>query len=193
MSANTPDSEILQPIRRRLAETTANMTRALVEDLASYPERELQRRFVDAEAADELTDAQVTQLRKQARELGQRFSSGVQIALSRPEPWEALLGQDAEIEDIKSLRAVPAVWMIVSAIDGEVETLAKSVGLPPDLRTPPGYAQPMRFIQRLHLPTLVEHYIRDLREYARLSSELQVQTAEQRRRSRAERWAASQD
>ena len=186
-------SENLSAARRRLRETADAITNLLAEDLATYPERELQRRFVEAEeTADKLTDLQLAELRKAARELGKTFSTELRGLLAHDQPWQALVQTDLALpEDRKNLRGVIAVWQDVAAIDDQVETLAVTYHLPADQRIPKGYQPPARFIGRAHLPTLVEHYFREIMELRKLTDQVEAQTGDTRRQSRAARWSAA--
>lgn len=186
------DAEVLHATRIRLRETATAIAAVVAEDLATYPERELQRRFVESERGDTLTDAQIAELRRGSRDLGQSFASEIKQKLADDAPWHTLLAEDAAVpEDRKSLRGIPAVWAIVSAIDARVEQLAAAMGLQGDHRTPAGYQAPARFISHQHLPTLVEKYFREIGELRKLGDLALVQDAEGRRRSRAERWAGA--
>jgi hypothetical protein len=186
------EPEALSAARRRLRETADSIAKLLAEDLVGYPERELQRRFVESEVGDKLTDVQLADLRKAARELGNRFAEELRGALAHDEPWLALVHADLALpEDKKSLRGVTAVWQDVAAIDEQVDTLAVMYHLPADDRAPQGYAPPARFIGRLHLPTLVEHYFREVVELRKLNEQSAAFTGEQRKSGRAERWASA--
>ena len=188
-----PNDELLASARTRLRETAGSIATLLAEDLETYPERELQRRFVEAEGADKLSDQQLAALRKSAKELGKSFAEQVGERLTDEAPWLALAQPGAPLpEDRKTLRGVSAVWSVVSAIDAEVEKLAASAGLPADQRAPAGYSPPARFISRLHLPTLVENYFREVMELRKLGDIVAVEDAEGRRRNRAERWGAAE-
>lgn len=187
-------SEALLAVRARLRETTHAITDLLAEDLSGYPERELQRRFVASETADGLSDAQVTELRQHARDLGKTFAAELRSKLSEPGAWEALANPDVPLpEDRRTLRGVEEVWQQVARIDPQVEALADRFGLPADERTPPGYTPPARFIKHLHLPTLTEKYFKDIVELRRLSDERRLTDTERRKQSRAQRWEKASD
>lgn len=185
-------TEALTQSRRKLRETADTIVRLLSEDLASYPERELQRRFVHSDASDRLTDAQLVELRKDAKRTGQAFVGELQLVLAHDEPWLALANSVEPLpEQRKNLREVAAVWQAVSAIDPQIEALAATWHLGADDRTPPGYQPPARFIGRDHLPTLVEHYFRHVVELRRLGQHAAHRTAEAQKQARAARWDAA--
>jgi hypothetical protein len=186
------EPEALVAARRRLRETADSIIKLLCDDLLTYPDRELQRRFVEAETGDQLTDTQVAELRKTAKELGKSFTEELAGELAHDVPWLALAqGEAALPDDRKNLRSVLAVWRDVAAIDAQVESLAAMFRLPADNRVPTGYVPPARFIGHLHLPTLVEHYFKTIVELRKLTNELASQTGEARKKSRAERWSAA--
>lgn len=189
------EPEALSAARRRLRETADAIVKLLAEDLSTYPERELQRRFVESEdLADKLTDLQLAELRKAARGLGVAFAEELGGQLAHDEPWHALVNAELALpEDRKNLRGVAAVWKDVAAIDEQVDTLAVMYHLPADNRVPKGYQPPARFIGRAHLPTLVEHYFREVVELRRLTDQVQAQTGDARRQSRVARWSAAGD
>ncbi|MCO4761154.1 MAG: hypothetical protein KC502_06590 [Myxococcales bacterium] len=185
-------NERLDATQTRVLAAGKEIAVLLSEDLAGYPDRELQRRFMaEAEIAESISDPALAALRKAAKALGTRSAEAISTRLAADEPWLALPRSDTEIPDSKDLRAVPAVWALVCEFDAEVTGLAATVGLEADDRTPPGYAPPRRFIGRRYLPSLVENYLRactDLRELLVASEEAQVQS---RKQSLAERWAAA--
>jgi len=191
--------------------TAAVIVGLLGEDLASYPEREMRRRFLDSAAADGLSQDQVRSLRARAQALGAAFASLVAGELAATEPWLALTavpatdyeaalersvasflpaGLELPLGDAcrKDLRSVSEVWTRIAAIDREVEALAAAFGLPADSRTPSGYTPPARFISHAHLPTLVERYHRDVTEYSRVANATRIADVDAVRRARANRW-----
>ncbi len=181
--------ETLQAAYRRLRETADSIVRLVSGDLLSYPQRELQRRFVQWEGADAISDLQLAEIQQQAKTLALSFVSQLQEALQHDAPWRALLRSDESLpEERKSLRAIAAVWSEVTAIDGELEALARHVGLPGDDRDPAGYQPPARFVGHQHLPTLCEHYFRHIVELRSLEARQNQSTEQRHRNQRAERW-----
>ncbi len=188
-------AEQLQQTERRLRETTLAITQLLAADLAGYPERELRRRFVDSDAADQLSDADLQQLREAARGLGKQFAQRVERELAWPGPWTLSVADSAGDpgEARRTLRDLPLIWAVVAAVDPKVEELASQYHLPADERQPPGYAPPARFIDRAHLPALTDQLFRQLRELEQVRGKLDAESAQARRLRRAERWVAPQE
>ncbi len=184
--------ELLQQAERKLRETVDAIAKLLAEDLANYPERELRRRFVASDAADQLSAAELAQLRQAARELGSSHVVRIEKELAFPGPWMlsvAQLPQGAgESRGKPSLSDLPLVWQVVARVDADVEALSLRFGLPADDRQPAGYQPPARFIGRQHLPTLTEKLVKGLEEVGELQGKLDSEVAEQRRVDRAARW-----
>lgn len=185
-------AEQLQQAERRLRDTTQAITQLLSADLIGYPERELRRRFVDSEGADQLSDAELQQLRDAARALGKQMAQRVERELAWPGPWTLSVSESAGDpgEARRTLRDLPLVWAAVAAVDAQVEQLAQQYRLPADERQPAGYAPPARFIDRAHLPALTDQLFRHMRELELVRGKVDAEAAEARRRRRAERWAA---
>ncbi len=186
-------AEHMEAVRQRVLATGADICAVLVEDLAGYPDRELQRRFLAApDVAESIDDAALKALRAAAAELGRSAAARVATALAQPEPWLACtVAGSAPVEIGKDLRKVSAVWAHVSPVDAALTALAEPHDLGEDEREPAGYAPPLRFIGRRYLPSLVESYLRaasELQALTERSAEEQVAT---RKRSLAERWAAA--
>ena len=192
MTASSPLSERSAATRARVLAAGADIAALLREDLGSYPDRELQRRFLaDPVRAAEISDAALTALRRAARELGERVAAAIGTQLAAAEPWLALPESDAAITVSKDLRDVPEVWALVAAFDAEVTGLAATVGLEHDDREPTGYAPPRRFIGRRYLPSLVESYLRAARELQQLHVATEALQQAERKQTLSERWAAA--
>ncbi len=172
--------EAFQASSAKLLDIIGQIRSLLREDLAGWPERELHKRFVATEAADALTDAQVADLKEQANALGRYFVTTVDSELSELSLWTAPLA-----EDQKSLRAVPAVWSTVSAIATQVDGIAERFGL---VAGGP-YEPPARFIGRLHLPALMDAFIREYATFHASANQVAEAARERRKAERALRWA----
>jgi hypothetical protein len=188
-------AEQLQQAERRLRETTQAITQLLTADLFGYAERELRRRFVDSESADLLSDSDLLQLRDAARSVGKQMAQRVERELAWPGLWTLSVADSAGDpgEARRTLRDLPLVWAAVAAVDPLVEQLAAQYHLPADDRQPAGYAPPARFIDRAHLPALTDQLFRQMRELEQVRGKVDAESAESRRRRRAERWAAPQE
>lgn len=188
---STAMAEELQQAERRLRDTAQAITQLLIDDLATYPERELRRRFVDSDAADQISDGELQQLRQAAQQLGKQLGQRVERELAWPGPWTLSVSESAGDpgEARRSLRDLPLIWAPVAAVDAQLEQLAGQFRLPPDDRQPPGYAPPARFIGRAHLPALTDQLFKHMRELEQVRGKVDAESAEQRRRRRAERWS----
>lgn len=193
--APSKSSELLAQAERRLRETAEAITRLLCEDMAQYPERELRRRFVDSDAADQLSDADLAELRQAARQLGKQMAQRLEKELAWPGPWTLSVAESAAEPDNPrpTLRDLPLVWGPVASVDALLEQTASQFRLAADDRQPSGYAPPARFIGRAHLPALTDQLFKQLREAEHLRGQVDSESADLRRRRRGERWANPQD
>jgi hypothetical protein len=191
------DATPLDHARQRLQRTIADIVALVAEDVAGYPVSELRRRFVEFPQGDALDDGQLKALRQEARELGRASADEVKARLTPLDLWlksdddGKCVGHLRSLpseEDCKDLSALRPVWAVVQGIDARLEAIAGKYGLPPDDRVPKGYTPPKRFISGKHLPTLVEHFWRELAEVRRLEAGERATAGEQKRRTRAERW-----
>lgn len=197
--------ESLGHAERRLRETAEAITRLLCEDIALYPERELRRRFIDSDDADQLSEADLAELRHAAQQLGKQMAQKLERELAWPGPWPLCVARIAPatqaaastvpvVADPRpSLRDLPLVWGLVAAVDALVEQTAAQFRLAADDRQPIGYGPPARFIGRAHLPALTDQLFKQLREAEQLRGQVDTESADLRRRRRAERWAPPQD
>ncbi|HAN31899.1 MAG TPA: hypothetical protein DCQ06_09910 [Myxococcales bacterium] len=188
--------EQMKAVRHRIEETAAEIRELLVDDLRTYPDRELKRRFLaQPERAEGITDKELQQLRSSAAALGDRLAAQVQAALADEKVWFELAGDDAEeVAEGKDLRQIGPVWARLAVVDAELTELASRVDLGQDDRKPSGYAPPRRFIGRRYLPTLVEAYTRAASELQMLLQSSAQERAAEIKRSLSARWsAASQD
>lgn len=194
-STLTKSGELLGQAERRLRETAEAITKLLCEDISQYPERELRRRFVDSDAADQLSDADLAELRQAARQLGKQMAQRLERELAWPGPWTLSVAESAaDAENARhSLRDLPLVWGPVATVDALVEQIASQFRLIADDRQPAGYAPPARFIGRAHLPALTDQLFKQLREAEHLRGQVDTESADLRRRRRGERWANPQD
>lgn len=185
--------EQMQKAEKNLRETAEAIVRLLSEDLAGYPERELRRRFVDSDAADQVSDAELGQLRREARELGAATVARIERELAWPGPWPLTVADLPATSDGKArhtLADLPLIWRSVAEVDGALESLAARYRLRSDDRQPAGYQPPARFIGHQHLPTLTEKLLKGLQEFGDLQGRMDAQHAENVRRQRAARWDA---
>jgi hypothetical protein len=185
---------MLQQAERKLRETVDAIVRLLADDLAGYPARELRRRFVGSDGADQLSVAELAELRQVSRDLGATHVLRIEKELAFPGPWMLSVMQlptaPGDVRGKPALTDLPLVWQVVSRIDADVETAAARYGLPGDDRSPLGYTPPARFIDRQYLPTLTEKLVKGLQEVGELQGKLDLEVAEQRRLARAARWDA---
>ena len=192
---SSKSSDQLGQAERRLRETAEAITRLVCEDMAQYPERELRRRFVDSDAADQLGEAELAELRQAARQLGKQIAQRLERELAWPGPWTLSVAETAAEagEARRSLRDLPLVWGPIASVDALLEQIALQYRLGADDRQPAGYSPPARFIGRAHLPALTDQLFKQLREAEHLRGQVAAESAESRRRRRAERWANPQD
>ena len=185
--------EQMAAVRRRIGETAAEIRALLVDDLRSYPDREMKRRFLAAsERADTITDKELSTLRESATALGERIAKQIDKELADDELWFKVAADGApEVIASKDLRDVAPVWSRLAAVDAELDEIATAVGLGEDDRDPQGYAPPRRFIDRRYLPTVVEAYTRAASELQMLLQSSAQERAAERKRSLAARWAAA--
>ncbi|MEY3014187.1 MAG: hypothetical protein RIT45_2922 [Pseudomonadota bacterium] len=179
--------------RRRLLEAAEDIRELLAADVAGYPDRELERRFLgQPEAAAALQDATLAELRRRASALGSTLGEAVRAALAEESVWLELTRAEALPAESKDLRDMQPIWSLVrDIVDGPFEELAAGHGLRDDDRQPAGYAPPRRFIDRRYLPALVEAVLREVVSLRGLEAEHGAAVAEQRKRTLAERWAAA--
>lgn len=179
--------------KRRLLEAAEDIRELLAVDVQTYPDRELERRFLSQpEAAAALEDATVGALRKGAKQLGETLTLAVRAALADEDLWLGLTSAEGLPAESKDLREVGPIWSTVRGIvDGQFEALAQGHGLGEDDREPKGYAPPRRFIDRRYLPALVEAVLREVVALRGLEAEQGAAVDEARKRSLAERWAAA--
>ncbi len=186
----------LSAAERRLAEAGAEIADLLAADLLTYPDRELERRFLARpEAAAHISDLALQQLRARSKALGHTLAVAASERLGVAEPWLALCDSDALPIDCKDLTQLPSVFGLLGTVSGSrglcdlaVEGLAEEHGLGGDDRTPPGYQPPKRFIDRKYLPTLVEAVVRHVATVQALRQKLGETAAQQAQHSLAERW-----
>lgn len=184
---------------RRLLHAASEICELIATDIVLYPDRELERRFLDRpEIASKLQDATLQQLRKQARELGASLASQVRERLGQQELWLGLADRDDIPEDGKDLQLMPPVWSAVASdgdalgpIDAGLEALADAYGLGGDEREPRGYHPPRRFIDRRYLPGLVESALRQVAALRRLRNELHARDVIHNQQTLSARWAAA--
>lgn len=183
--------EQLAGAEHRLREVAEAIVRLLAEHLAGYPEAELQRRFVDSDIADTMSDTDIGELRQGAKQIAKLAVQRVQRELAWPGPWLLSVGPAAEGPEPPSLKQFPLIWGPVSAIDAELETLATRHGLPADNRQQPGYQPPRLFVGRAHLGQLTDHLIKIGAEISVLRAQLDTQRVADRKRQRLARWNAA--
>ncbi len=175
----------------RMEETVGRIRSLLVEDLRSYPEREMRRRFTaDPVRAETITDGALVELRKAAAALGGTLSSDLEARLADGGLWQ---DGPAGLPSTRDLRQVGHIWAALGEVDEKVEALARGAGLGGDDRDPAGYGPPARFIGGQHLPTLVETYVRELGNLRQLDVEVAEAVAKEQKRSLSERWARAGD
>lgn len=184
---------------RRLLHAGSEICELIATDVVLYPDRELERRFLDRpEIASKMQDATIQQLRKRALELGARLSTTMRERLGQQELWLGLADRDDVPEDGKELQFLPPVWSAVASegdalgpIDAALEALAGEFGLGGDEREPGGYHPPRRFIDRRYLPGLVESALRQVAALRRLRSELHARDVIHSQQTLSARWAAA--
>ena len=194
-TGSSHSDERLGQADRRLRETAQAITKLICEDMAHYPERELRRRFVDCDAADLLSEAELAELRRLAEQLGKQMAEKIDAAFAWPGPWPLCVAPAATgpADARPSLRDLPLIWAPIASVDALVEQVATQFRLPADDRQPGGYSPPARFIGRAHLPALTDQLVKHLREATALRGQATAEAVELRRRLRADRWANPQD
>jgi hypothetical protein len=183
--------ELVQACEQRIMSAARDISQVLGIDIAEYPDRELQRRFMAApERAEAITDKDLKLLRAAAEEMSLQLAVDVQKALAGERVWLSLADGDEEILGGKELSLITPVWDAVRLVDSRFEKLASRYRLPDD-RDPPGYVAPRRFVRRLYLPTLVETCLRDLANLRNLRQAANAQTMAEKRQNLSVRWAAA--
>lgn len=189
----------LQDARRRLLQTAGEICSVVAADVALYPEREIERRFLSRpmEAA-KLQQATLAELRRRARTLGKTLEALVRERLGDEAAWVGWAERGEMPESLKDLNEIRDIWLPLGggggrpgALDAAVEELAASHGLGGDERDPAGYQPPKRFVDRRHLPTLVENIGRYAMELRKIGNELHAREVVHQQQSLAARWAAA--
>lgn len=177
--------------RTRILAIAKDITTVITQDVVSYPDRELQRRFLGLpERADKITDKDLKRLRNEAAELGHTLAESLTAALSSDEIWLKPAHGEEPISGGKDLQAVASVWSVLDTINTRFEKLAERYNMPSEGEAP-GYVPPRRFIQRLYLPTLVETYLRELENLRNLQQVAAAEEKAHHKQSLSARWAAA--
>jgi len=184
----------LDAAERRLRETAEAIVRALAEHVSAYPTAELRRRFVQRDALDALSDAELAAAKADAVQVGRAAAARVERDLAWPGPWllsVAQLPTPGAPATKATLRDFPLLWAAIAPVDGEVEALASRHGFGADDRDPPGYPLPAMFIGGIYLKAETERLVKCFAEIADLRGQVDARDAEGRRRDRERRWAAA--
>lgn len=183
--------QLVRACEQRIMTAARDITQVLAVDIAEYPDRELQRRFMASpQSAEAITEKDLKLLRNEAEEMSLQLAVELQQALAEEAVWLELADGDDEIVSGKELSLIGPVWAAVGLVDTRFEKLAGRYKLNDD-RDPPGYSAPRRFVEHLYLPTLVETCLRDLSNLRNLREAANAQAQADKRVTLSARWAAA--
>ena len=174
-------------IREELNKVIEKIRAVLAEDLPLYPVRTGKKRYIAGpEFAASLTAEQLSNLKKELRDDGEKVAHEILEALKNEDIWLKNLTPSGD-GPAKILRDNSAVSRELSKIADFTKSVLESYGYPSD-QLKLHYDTPTWFIKGEYLPGLIEKYWKNIRNYMRSEREHKRAQVEQDVQLLAERW-----
>lgn len=185
----TGSQETLERLEDKLRRDVRELVEVLRADVPAWVQRSIRQVFEDSPHADRLSDAQVAQLKAEAREASQRLGEEVGRELEPIEVWLWRDGDPPLPKAPEGLDPNPRVAAALARVGRAVGDLLERHGIPrAELGERATYRLPTYFVRGHFARSLVESYWRTLAHHDEVRRQLSELKREDRRAERRRRW-----